>query len=184
MKSAKNKPKPEKKKRGRPSVYDAAYHPEQGFKFAVLGLNDEEMAEAFRIDPSTFQKWKLDYPDFSESIARGKLPATSEVADALRKRALGFEWFEEVPTKIKRVKLNDQGKKIEEYEEVVITKVRRVAPPDTQAASLYLRNRLASKWRDKIEVEDAGKFSIAEEIRLARAILEKGGAAHGEAAKA
>jgi hypothetical protein len=35
--------------------------------------------------------------------------------------------------------------------EVTLTPVRRYYPPDTNAASLWLRNRQKDKWRDRVE---------------------------------
>jgi hypothetical protein len=35
-------------------------------------------------------------------------------------------------------------------------------PPDTAAASLWLRNRQPAKWRDKTDVEHSGGISLTE----------------------
>lgn len=154
------KPKKTYKKRGRPSLYDPATHPELARKLAVLGCIDAEIAEQFMIDTDTLAEWKRKHPEFSEAIREGGKKANAAVADALRQRAMGFEWEEEVATKVKVDK---------DREEVVITKVRRIVPPDTNAASLFLRNREPKQWRDKVEVEHSGTVETrAARIKKAR----------------
>lgn len=142
------KPSPNKgktyKKRGRPGSYDPASHPDRGFKLACLGCTNAEIAEQFAISEALLAVWFKDHPELLESIHAGRVPADSAVADALRKRALGFEWEEEVATKVKVDK---------DREEVVITKVKRAVPPDTNAASLWLRNRKSANWQEKSVVQ-------------------------------
>lgn len=167
----------QKKKTGRPLTYNPEYHVEMGFKLAVAGHNNDEIAKIFSQNTDTFYDWLNKYPEFSDALARGREPATAAVANSLRQRALGFEWFEEVPTKIKRVKLNDAGKKIEEFEEVVITTVKRVVPPDTQACSLYLRNRLSEKWREQVDYNDVSKTPCASIIQRCKEALGEDGKA-------
>ena len=57
-------------------------------------------------------------------------------------------------------------------------------PPDTQAASLWLRNRQPRLWRDKheIDVADAGEGlmdGMTDEELIQRVMLRRG-AAHGK----
>jgi hypothetical protein len=73
------------------------------------------------------------YPDFSESIARGKEPADAEIAASLYHSAKGYSH--------KAVKIfMPQGAS----EPVYAPYVERY-PPDTNAASLWLRNRRGKK---------------------------------------
>lgn len=134
------KPKKSRAKSGRPSAYDAAFHPDRAYKLALLGCTNVEIAEQFGLTDTGITGWIERHPEFKAAIHAGRVPADSEVADALRKRALGFEWEEEVATKVKV----DQHR-----EEVVITKVKRIVPPDTMAASLWLRNRKTTSWQEK-----------------------------------
>jgi hypothetical protein len=103
----------------------------------LLGLTDKEMAHVFDVAESTIHKWKIEFPLFSESIKAGKENADSEVADRLYQRAMGYEHEEE---------------KIFQYEgEPVRVQTRKHYPPDTQAASLWLRNRQPKRWRDQTD---------------------------------
>ncbi len=51
----------------RPTKYQEAYA-EQARKLCLLGYTDAELADFFEVSESTINKWKLDYPKFSESI--------------------------------------------------------------------------------------------------------------------
>ena len=171
------------KKPGRPSTYDPAFHPERAFKLCLLGCTDTEIAEQFGISEETLNQWKRSHLEISESLHAGRVPADSAVADALRKRALGFEWEEEVATKVKVDK---------DREEVVITKIKRVVPPDTNAASLWLRNRKSANWQEKsivqaniIEETDDAKLESKLALLLRKAGIDSPaggeGAPEGEA---
>jgi hypothetical protein len=90
-------------------------------------------------------KYKPEFPEFFESIKRGKIKADSMVADRLYQRALGFEHDSE---EIKVVPVgNNQGSEIERV------KVRKIYPPDPTAAIFWLKNRQPDKWRDKQEIQ-------------------------------
>lgn len=53
----------------RPTKYQEAYA-EQARKLCLLGYTDAELADFFEVSESTINKWKLDYPEFSESLKR------------------------------------------------------------------------------------------------------------------
>lgn len=127
--------------RGMKSTYKPEYA-EQARKLCLLGATDKELADFFDVAESTINKWKTDYPEFSESIKSGKDIADGDVADRLYRRAMGYSH--------KAVKIfNDQGVPLEvEYTEHY--------PPDTTACIFWLKNRQKGKWRDKQEVEQSG----------------------------
>lgn len=128
---------------GRPTSYKPEYA-EQAYKLCLLGSTDKEMADFFQVAESTLNLWKQEHKEFSESITRGKLIADAQVAESLFKRATGY-------TAKKVVTANYEG---------VISDTKEVndyVGPDTQAASLWLRNRQPSRWRDKTDHELTGK---------------------------
>lgn len=138
------------KKGGRPTKYRAAFA-EQARKLCLLGATDKELAAFFEVSVQTLNTWKKEHPAFLESMTRGKMMADAEVADRLYQRALGYSH--------KAVKMFQAGGEIltEEYDEHY--------PPDTQAASLWLRNRQPRKWRDKQELEHSGKDGAPIEVK-------------------
>lgn len=124
--------------RGRPTLFKDEYV-EQVEKLALLGLTDEEVAQFFGVATSTVYEWDLKHPEFSEARARGKAPADAEVAAKLYHRARGYTH--------KAVKIfmpaNASKPVYAPYEEHY--------PPDTQAATWWLKNRRGDKWKDKSE---------------------------------
>ncbi len=139
---------------GRPTLYRDHY-PEQAYKLALLGLTEAEMANVWDVAIDTVTEWKRVHPEFSASITRGKVAADADVAVSLRHRALGYSH--------KAVKIFlPQG-----ATEPVIVPYEEHYPPDTQAASLWLRNRQPAKWRDKTEVD------LGADINIRRVISEK-----------
>ena len=52
------------------------------------GLTDEQIADNLRISKDTFYKYKKKYPDFSDSLKKGKEIVDYEVENALLQNAL------------------------------------------------------------------------------------------------
>lgn len=134
--------------RGRPTKFDATTI-ERSAHLARLGATDAEICEHLNVATSTFCKWKLEYPEFAEALKEAKLGTDANVAGKLYERALGFEWEEEVPIKVKTVLYAENGKKVSEEEHIEVVKVKRLVPPDTTAAIFWLKNRRSDDWRDK-----------------------------------
>jgi hypothetical protein len=125
---------------GRPTTFRDEFV-EQAYKLCLLGATDVEMAAFFGTSEQTLNAWKKAHPQFLESITRGKLQADAEVAEKLYRRALGYSH--------EAVKIFMPAG----ASEPVYAKYTEHYPPDTQAASLWLRNRQSAKWRDKQELE-------------------------------
>jgi hypothetical protein len=135
---------------GRPTLYRQDYA-DQARKLCLLGATDAELADFFGVPESTLNGWKLAHPGFLESIREGKVKADAEVANSLRERAVGAEWTEQQAIKIK---VGPHQERVE------VVEVRRAAPPDTQAAVMWLKNRRPRDWRDKQEFEHAGTLTL------------------------
>ena len=121
---------------GRPTTFKEEYI-EQVYKLCLLGATDVEMSDFFGCSKSTFNLWKKKQPKFSDSIHRGKLISDAEVAEKLREKALGY---------------SHKDMHVSSYEgNITLTPITKHYAPDTQAASLWLRNRQPDKWRDKQE---------------------------------
>lgn len=123
--------------RGRRRKYQDQYC-EQAEKLSKLGLTDKEMAEFFEVAESTFQKWKIDYPEFSESIKSGKLLADANVVQSLYRRACGYSHPED---DIRTLSIGNG------MSEIVITPTTKHYPPDTTACLAWLHNRQREKWQ-------------------------------------
>lgn len=113
------------------------------------GLTDEQIANNVEISRSTLNEWKKKYSDISDTLKKNKEIVDYEVENALYKKTLGYN----VPVlknfKVKRIKYDENGKKTEEYEEVIEAYDEVHIPADTTAQIIWLKNRKPDKWRDK-----------------------------------
>lgn len=122
---------------GRPTKYDPKYN-EIAKELCLLGKTDEQIAEAFGVHFNTINIWKKKHPLFKVSIMDGREFADGRVAKSLYHRAIGYE---------------HDDVHVSAYQgDVTLTPIRKHYPPDTQAASLWLRNRQPKLWRDKTEI--------------------------------
>jgi len=115
------------------------------FRMALLGATDAEMAAAFDVGENTLNAWKKQHVEFFEALTRGKIEADANVAERLYMRGMGYSHD--------AVKIFMPAG----ADEPVYAPYTEHYPPDTAAASLWLRNRQPAKWRDKQEHEHAGK---------------------------
>jgi hypothetical protein len=160
---------------GRPSSFKPEFCA-QAEELCKLGAIDKELAEFFEVDERTINRWKEAHPEFRQSIRAGKIIADIAVAGRLHQRALGFEFEEAHPIKLKTVEYSD-GKRVRESERVEIVSVKRVIPPDTLAGKFWLTNRQRDKWAERISGEITGKDGAplipdASSRDVARAVLD------------
>lgn len=141
----KKKPVGETKKRGRKSLYNPDIHPKQAHGLALMGKTDKEMSKAIGVSEDTFNEWKKQYPEFSESLKNSKDTADAPVVKSLYQRALGYEYTE------KKVIQNPDGTTRKEVT------VKQVAP-DVTAQIFWLKNRQPKDWRDKHDIEHTGNI--------------------------
>lgn len=128
--------------------------PKRAEDYARQGLRDVDIAKKLGISKDTFYEYQKMYPDFSDSIKKGKAPIDFEVENALLKRAKGFE-YEEVHVEYK------PGKDPEaELIPTVIRKIKKIIVPDTTACIIWLKNRRPKLWRDKHDLDVSGNVNI------------------------
>jgi hypothetical protein len=134
----------------------------------LLGSTDKELADFFLVSEDSVHEWKKVHTEFSESITRGKMLADAEVAASLFKRATGMT--------VKEMRLSGGGGG-EDGDSPSATETTKEIPPDTQAASLWLRNRQSAKWRDKQEIEHGGTIAVMSaaerDARIAELLAKK-----------
>lgn len=128
---------------GRPTKYKAEY-PDLAYKFCLLGATDCDLATFFEVSESTINGWKIEHPEFLESLKKGKERADATIAQSLYHRAKGYEHPED---KI----FNDNGQPL------IVPTIKHY-PPDSTAAIFWLKNRRSKDWRDKQEVEVIGEI--------------------------
>jgi transcriptional regulator with XRE-family HTH domain len=132
-----------KQGRGRPSVYRPEFC-ELAYECCLIGMTDEGLAEIFGVSEQTINNWKHSYPDFLESITRGKIMADAKVASATFKSAVGEHFVSE-----DRIIQGVDG------QEVVTLK--KQIPPDPRSQIWWMKNRQNKLWKDKHEIEVSNK---------------------------
>ena len=128
-------------KAGAPTKYKKSYN-EQSRKLCLMGYTDKQLADFFEVAESTINKWKLDYPLFSESLKAGKVIADANVTASLYDRAVGYSHIE---TKV----FCNQGA-------ITTHDVSKIYPPDPISIKYWLNNRQPDRWRERVEVEQSG----------------------------
>lgn len=121
------------------------------------GLTDEQIAKNMGIRRETLIAWKKKYPNISNALKRGKEVIDRQVENALLKRALGYSYKE---TTSELIFDKDTGERA-----LRVTKiVEKEVIPDTTAQIFWLKNRKASIWRDKAQVDVNAEFSKVDEL--------------------
>ena len=132
---------------GRPSKYQPEFA-EQARKLCLLGATDRELADFFEVAESTLNLWKLEHPEFSESLKAGKEVADERVERSLYQMAVGYEQDE--------VKIFMPGG----AEAPVYAPYTAKVAPNPGAAIFWLKNRRRDKWREKFEHEHGGTLNL------------------------
>ena len=125
---------------GRPTKFKQEYI-ELAYNYTLLGATDKDLSNFFDVEESTINQWKIDFPEFSESLKRGKSEADSVIASKLFHRAKGYD-HPEIVTASFQGQITDTMEVVKHY------------PPDTTAAIFWLKNRQPKLWRDKTETEN------------------------------
>ena len=157
---------------GRPSKYKEEYN-EQAYKLCLLGATDAKLADFFDIAESTLYEWKLEYPEFSEALKKGKVIADATIAEGLYNRAKGAVINVQQAIKLKDSQFNSEGRKISEEERIEVVDLIQEVPPDTAAGIFWLKNRNPEMWRDKREYNDNPEGNDEIEIRVVRVSKNK-----------
>lgn len=140
----------EKKKHpgGRPTKYNAQFHPLLAESLARNGLTNEQIAEKMGLATSTVSLWMNEHQEFSDALKRGREEPDDKVERSLYKLATGFEYEAEKPMVVSIG--NNEGS------EVQLVKYRERVLPNTTAQIFWLKNRRPDRWRDKQEIEHSG----------------------------
>lgn len=127
---------------GRKSKYQTHVEPKLLLieAWARDGMIQEDIAKKLGVAMSSFSEYKNKYPELTEALKRGQEVVDVQVENALLKRAMGYR-YDEVT--------------YENGEEV--KRVNKEVQPDVTAQIFWLKNRKPKVWRDKQDVELAGK---------------------------
>ena len=110
------------------------------------GCSDKQIYERIGISKQTFYDWCKKFPDFSDTIKKGREPVKVKVEDAFYSRC---DWREVTETR-KEVFVDSSGKESKK----VVNQTRWI-PPDTGALIFALKNLDHKKWQDKPQDNDS-----------------------------
>lgn len=106
------------------------------------GLTDEQIAQNIGISKVTLYDWEKKFPDFLNSLKKGKDEADIQVENALFKSACGYDYVE-VTEELK------WDHKSQSYVMMVTKRQKKHMPASQTAQIFWLKNRRAEAWRDK-----------------------------------
>jgi len=115
------------------------------------------IAKLIGISASTFYNWLNNYPEIAESFEDGRKGVDEEAENAFFKLCTGFHEKVTKMHKVRRWKLDDKGKRVEEFEEFVPVEEDVYVPPNESALEFYLCNRMPEKYKVKNAALPAGK---------------------------
>ncbi len=114
-----------------------------------VGFLEKEICERLGIGVSNFARYKLQYRELREALKAGKDDADAAVANALFKRAIGYE-YEVTET----VAVRDSVGKV--TGKVQLRKTKKQMTPNVLAQIFYLKNRCSKDWHDRRQLEHGG----------------------------
>ncbi len=104
------------------------------------GLTMKQIADNLGISDRTLYRYKSDSDSqLSQTIKNGRQVAVENLENTMYTSACGFERKVKKCAKVKRV-MYDNGKKAEEWEEMVEYEETQYFPPDTTAGIFLLKN--------------------------------------------
>lgn len=147
---------------GRPTSFKVEYV-EQAYQLTLLGLTLEEIAKIFDVSYACVQQWKIDIPEFADSLKRGGAIADGMVTSSLFQNATGHAG--------EKIFYNHQSG------EIVRAGTRH--KPDPVSAIFWLKNRQPHIWRDRHDFTSSdGSFTA-----FAQAAVEEGKKLEGQLRK-
>jgi transposase len=108
-------------------------------KWVANGLTMKEIAKNLGISERTLYKYKATDPQFMQTVKKGRQVAVEILENTMFKSATGFTQSVKKYEKVKRIKYKD-GKKLEEYEEMVEYTEEVYFKPDITAGIFLLKN--------------------------------------------
>ena len=147
----------EKRKRGKPRKYDDYVKPYLPLISEwCRTMTEQQIAKKLGIAYSTFNQYKVDYPEVREALKNGRQNLVIELRSALIKKAKGYGYTETKET-TERVKwpetmyaaLLDAGFTREQIESSRLVKTEvshKETAPDVAAINLLLKNYDKENW--------------------------------------
>lgn len=144
-----------KKKVGRKPLYTYWITKEglaQIREWTEIGLIGKQIAQNIGINHTTLYEWMSKFPELAETIRSGRKVIDEQVENSLLKRALGYQYEEEIWGK------NNVG------EMVLVKRVVKFQASDVKAQIFWLKNRQPERWRERVEFKNEHEGTIIVEM--------------------
>jgi hypothetical protein len=129
-----------KKKRGFPSKKGRLLDNKRQLKLLLqAGWTDKEVGEFFGIARETLVTWRREDPEIKKMMDEWRVPSNEKIERTMYEKANGYT--------VREVQQRTDSKG-----NVSTVETIKELPPDTTAMIFWLKNRSASKWREKIEL--------------------------------
>ena len=120
------------------------------------GFSDQDICEVFRVPPSLLSKWCKVYPEFKSLMGEARLDADGLVIRSLHKRATGYTYKEQAPTR--------NG----------IVTLKKHMPADVNAGKFWLTNRpnTRDQWQDRRALDVDARVQVEDRREAIDAVVE------------
>lgn len=150
---------------GAPGYYKKWLEPDGLMMLAAWtrdGLSYKQIAEdKIGVKYQTLREWINKYKPIADAVARTRDMVDAEVENELFRRCHGYTATEKRAVKVKRVEYDpDTGKRVREWEEILLADETVHVPADVRAQQFWLANRKNARWAFKPEApapEEDGK---------------------------
>lgn len=137
------------------------------------GATDKEVAIKLGIGYSTYKKYKATNDELKAILVQAKDKKNQAVEQAVYKNAVGYVYFEEVVTKVKREELAEDGATVLSQEDVVINKIQKYSKGDLAAQKYWLNNKQKMHWKeDPNKVDNDKKLTKLKEKEINSKIID------------
>lgn len=154
---------------GRPTKYNADYA-RLAYEVMLIGATIVDLAKIIGINADTIYSWQKTFPEFSESIRRGRdIFDSDKVEHSLLQKALGYN-YDRIKYKLILPPLPEHPtqKQIDSAEKtaiaVPIQKTTKHVPPSDKAIRFWLINRHPERWGSRGNCTKEKLFFTGEEI--------------------
>lgn len=121
-----------------------------------MGATRRQLAALFNVSEQTIKLWQKTKPGFKEAVQEGRDEFdNAHVEDALRNRALGYDYWE-----VTEEMARDADYKTGQAKMVVTKRVKKQVAPDVGAISVWLFNRNPDRWKNPRHQVDLGEGKI------------------------
>ena len=136
------------KGRGRPNKYETHVKPRlEDIKKFCTYMTEKQIAETLGVAYSSWNEYKLKYPELMESLKKGRESLVLELRSTLIRKAKGFNYSEK-----KIIRENGVVVREEEYQKASL--------PDVAALNLLLKNYDAEHWSNDPAVLEVRKKEL------------------------